>query len=266
VLALTVGIELALADSTLRAALVTGMELALYTSNRLKVYLEYYPAFSASLADDNFRTTLVNLYAHVLHFLAHAIQTQPKNRAARTLQALWNPESLADFEEKCDTYLTRAAEDLNNCDRLSAEAWRDELRTRLQSLVQIHDKQTVRLAKLQDTADLGRLATAKGATYDSSAEGELPRCLLGTRTALLDDIMSWTADRTGKRIFWLCGKAGTGKSTISRTIAQKLDDKGFLGATFFFKRGREHRSNANLFFPTISFLLSPGNSQTKYRA
>lgn len=45
--------------------------------------------------------------------------------------------------------------------------------------------------------------------------------------------------------------AGTGKSTISRTIAQKFDDKGDLGATFFFKRGGGDRGHAGMFIKTI---------------
>jgi hypothetical protein len=64
------------------------------------------------------------------------------------------------------------------------------------------------------------------------------------------------ADPHGKRIFWLCGKAGIGKSTISRTIAEDLDKEGRLGASFFFKRGRADRSHATLFFPTVAKQLA----------
>jgi len=49
--------------------------------------------------------------------------------------------------------------------------------------------------------------------------------------------------------------AGTGKSTISRTIAQSFADEGLLGASFFFKRGERDRSNAALLFPTIAAQL-----------
>jgi hypothetical protein len=49
--------------------------------------------------------------------------------------------------------------------------------------------------------------------------------------------------------------AGTGKSTISRTIAQSFADEGQLGASFFFKRGEGDRSNATKFFTTITAQL-----------
>ena len=49
--------------------------------------------------------------------------------------------------------------------------------------------------------------------------------------------------------------AGTGKSTISRTVAQNFADKGELGASFFFKRGEGDRGHAGLFFETIATQL-----------
>jgi hypothetical protein len=49
--------------------------------------------------------------------------------------------------------------------------------------------------------------------------------------------------------------AGTGKSTISRTVAQSLADRGILGASFFFKRGERDRGNAALLFTTIAAQL-----------
>ncbi|KAK0259594.1 hypothetical protein LTR35_018092 [Friedmanniomyces endolithicus] len=50
--------------------------------------------------------------------------------------------------------------------------------------------------------------------------------------------------------------AGTGKSTIARTIAQRLGEDGLLGANFFFKRGRDDRSHAQMLFPTIARKLA----------
>jgi hypothetical protein len=49
--------------------------------------------------------------------------------------------------------------------------------------------------------------------------------------------------------------AGTGKSTISRTIAQWFKDRGLLGASFFFKRGERDRDSSHFFFTTIAYQL-----------
>ncbi|THZ14720.1 hypothetical protein D6C89_10032 [Aureobasidium pullulans] len=46
--------------------------------------------------------------------------------------------------------------------------------------------------------------------------------------------------------------AGTGKSTIARTIARELHDSGHLGASFFFTRGGGDVAHAGKFFTSIA--------------
>ncbi|KAF2858019.1 hypothetical protein K470DRAFT_199906, partial [Piedraia hortae CBS 480.64] len=53
-------------------------------------------------------------------------------------------------------------------------------------------------------------------------------------------------------IFWLSGKAGTGKSTIARTVADELARQGYLVGSFFFKRGHGELGRARSLFPTIA--------------
>jgi hypothetical protein len=90
------------------------------------------------------------------------------------------------------------------------------------------------------------------ASYDSHAEEHNARCLPNTRIELLDEITTWANDKEGKPIFWLSGMAGTGKSTIARTIAELFVSRGQLGASFFFKKGEGERGNASRFFTTIA--------------
>lgn len=89
-----------------------------------------------------------------------------------------------------------------------------------------------------------------GAIFDSFTDQHEAECLPGTRTELLQQVKDWgrSSDRC---IFWLSGMAGTGKSTIARTVARSLKEDGTLGASFFFKRGRGDRRSAAKFFPTI---------------
>ncbi|KAL2801564.1 hypothetical protein BJX63DRAFT_417100 [Aspergillus granulosus] len=99
--------------------------------------------------------------------------------------------------------------------------------------------------------DLKELPVARGAEFGTYMDQHEEECLPGTRTELLLDIKSWAASPDGKCIFWLNGLAGTGKSTISRTVAKAFQKQGLLGASFFFKRGEGDRGNAARFFPTI---------------
>uniref|UniRef100_A0A093VG13 Vegetative incompatibility protein HET-E-1 n=1 Tax=Talaromyces marneffei PM1 TaxID=1077442 RepID=A0A093VG13_TALMA len=98
---------------------------------------------------------------------------------------------------------------------------------------------------------IAKLPYAKGSTFDS-LDGDLDsRCHPETRTALRRQIREWAENAQGKSIFWLKGMAGTGKSTISRTVAESLNMEGKLGASFFFKRGESDRSSVAMFFTTI---------------
>ncbi|PVH74834.1 vegetative incompatibility protein HET-E-1 [Cadophora sp. DSE1049] len=98
---------------------------------------------------------------------------------------------------------------------------------------------------------LSRLRFVNDATFDSHDEEHNARCYQGTRVELLRHIETWASDLRSGCVFWLNGMAGTGKSTISRTIAQKFDDKGDLGASFFFKRGEGDRGDAGMLIETI---------------
>ncbi|KAL8284638.1 hypothetical protein RB600_009181 [Gaeumannomyces tritici] len=97
---------------------------------------------------------------------------------------------------------------------------------------------------------LHKLPVAKGAAFDAEANEHDPSCHPDTRVDLLADIQKWFEDPNGKGIFWLRGMAGTGKSTISRTVAKTLADTKVPSASFF-KKGEGDRGRAAMFFATI---------------
>ncbi|KAH0496116.1 hypothetical protein TgHK011_003496 [Trichoderma gracile] len=82
-------------------------------------------------------------------------------------------------------------------------------------------------------------------------------CLPHTREQLLNDICNWLyeSDASQKHLYWLQGKAGTGKSTIARTVVSRMSRKKRIVANFFFKRGEGDRARLKRFFTTISAQL-----------
>ncbi|CAG8013453.1 unnamed protein product [Penicillium salamii] len=101
-----------------------------------------------------------------------------------------------------------------------------------------------------------KLSPVSGAAFDSYVDQHEDQCLPGTRTDLLSQISEWASSPQGRCIFWLNGIAGTGKSTISRTMAKSFNLSQSLGASFFFKRGEGDRGNARKLFPTIARQLA----------
>lgn len=97
---------------------------------------------------------------------------------------------------------------------------------------------------------------ASQAAFNSYERKYDPTCLPNTRVNLLDEIKVWAEGKDEKRIFWLNGLAGTGKSTIARTIARQYFDCGRLGASFFFSKGGGDVGHAAKFFTTIAFQLA----------
>ena len=80
-----------------------------------------------------------------------------------------------------------------------------------------------------------------------------PQCLPGTRTEVLEQIMDWIFSDTEENILWLRGVAGSGKSTISMTIAEFCVYMRRRGAHLFFERGK---SDPKSVIRTIAFWLA----------
>ncbi|KAJ1323836.1 ankyrin repeat domain-containing protein 50 [Microdochium nivale] len=103
---------------------------------------------------------------------------------------------------------------------------------------------------------LKQLPVVKQAAFDSFDEGRNAKCLANTRVQILAQINTWFDSDSSKSVYWLNGRAGTGKSTIARTIADQAKTKGALGATFFFKRGEGDRSGAAKLMTTLAWQLA----------
>ncbi|KAH8595410.1 WD40-repeat-containing domain protein [Bisporella sp. PMI_857] len=103
---------------------------------------------------------------------------------------------------------------------------------------------------------LSRLPYAGDAAFNSYNKQYEPTCLKNTRDDVLKEIYTWAERADDCFIYWLSGLAGTGKSTIARTVARSRFDKGNLGASFFFSRGGGDTGHAGKFVTTIAVQLA----------
>jgi hypothetical protein len=103
---------------------------------------------------------------------------------------------------------------------------------------------------------LQRLPCATKAPFNAYGKEDDPFCLPNTRVEVLERIRAWADGDDTRHIFWLRGLAGTGKSTIARTVAQENYIRKRLGASFFFSRGGGDIGNASKFFTSIAVQLA----------
>jgi hypothetical protein len=106
--------------------------------------------------------------------------------------------------------------------------------------------------------DLLRKLRPVAAYHD--AVGGPDGCLEGTRESLLAHILDWYRS-DARRIFWLNGLAGTGKSALARTVADLAEEQGQLGATFFFTRANAARRKPWTVIPTLAHQLAKGRPE-----
>ncbi|KAL8698285.1 MAG: hypothetical protein Q9201_006655 [Fulgogasparrea decipioides] len=122
----------------------------------------------------------------------------------------------------------------------------------------------VDMRNLQMTAEqerlLGKLPVTSEASFDSYNRQYESKCMADTRVELLQHLQDW-GTRHPRPIFWLSGMAGTGKSTISRTLAGIFNEKNILGGSFFFSRSSSETDNAARFVGTLTNQLASVSPQ-----
>jgi len=259
-------LEAAVSENRQMGALLAGLKITLYMVHRLEAYVGYYGGLSPSLATENFKASLVNLYARVLEFLALAIITFQKGTFNRTVDSLFTTSDFDTFEADCDRLGQRAEIEASICERQQSSGREDagqHKRALDQALKRLEQVEGIKdsLLRLKEAIDLASLPIASGAAFDSYEEEHTVKCYEDTRVQLRHDIDHWVQNPTGACIYWLKGMAGTGKSTIAKTIAQDLHDAGILGASFFFKRGEGDRGSARRLFSTLAVQLGHKTAQ-----
>ncbi|XRM40201.1 hypothetical protein ABZX51_003521 [Aspergillus tubingensis] len=202
---------------------------------------------SASKIDQCYlRMALARLYKAILKYTAHITRDRDASKT-------YNEWDLVTTITK-QPFTELKASVANEKDALSplAESFRHlhreaEAREILRRVNQLADS----IRDLDHQFILSNLPVAHEALYNTFAPEYATRCLPGTRTELLTFISKWAESADSETIFWLSGMPGTGKSTVARTVADLLQAKDQLGATFFFGPGVRQRGSARYLFATI---------------
>ncbi|THU76310.1 hypothetical protein K435DRAFT_579607, partial [Dendrothele bispora CBS 962.96] len=84
-------------------------------------------------------------------------------------------------------------------------------------------------------------------------------CTDGTRVTILNEIMDWVQDSDSPNAslgYWMCGMAGTGKSTIAKSLCLMLEEQQLLAGSFFCSRQIPECREYHRIIPTIAYQLA----------
>ncbi|KAG8742620.1 hypothetical protein FRC10_001218 [Ceratobasidium sp. 414] len=114
----------------------------------------------------------------------------------------------------------------------------------------------VRLEKLPNSPD---------AMYRSAKSSNLRGgCTPETRVEVLEQLCDWAYDSESKKIYWMNGMAGTGKTTIAYSLCERLESTRQLAAGFFCSRQLPECRDVNRIVPTISYQLARFSHPFRY--
>ncbi|KAJ2914171.1 hypothetical protein MD484_g6226, partial [Candolleomyces efflorescens] len=102
------------------------------------------------------------------------------------------------------------------------------------------------------------------ALHNSSARYDPPKCDEGTRVGLLKELMTRITNRRNpRRLLCMTGPAGSGKSALQQTIAERCEELDILGSAYFFATADTTRNTVSAIVPTIAYQLGSHNPVLK---
>ncbi|KAJ5691664.1 vegetative incompatibility protein het-e-1 [Penicillium malachiteum] len=214
-----------------------------------------------------FEKSILSLYQTILKFQIQSVLRFYKTPVQKTRGDILNPDVWQNMLDEITKIETAMTEDFK---KINDTAKQPEVNQEQLQVSQEHRDIAIKLARFveQSTAALqeihrdtqpasrdflAKLPSQPEAAFDSRENEKLKDCHSGTRQDILNTIADWAVDNGSETngLFWMHGQAGTGKSTISRTMCRLFQESGILGASYFFRRDGG-RVNASRLFPTIA--------------
>ncbi|KIK55441.1 hypothetical protein GYMLUDRAFT_106348, partial [Collybiopsis luxurians FD-317 M1] len=81
-------------------------------------------------------------------------------------------------------------------------------------------------------------------------------CVEGTRVQILAEIEQWALGTDSLPGYWICGMAGTGKSTIAKSMCLILEAQNNLAGSFFCTRQIPECRDYRFIIPTLAYQLA----------
>ncbi|KAB8230209.1 WD40 repeat domain-containing protein [Aspergillus alliaceus] len=190
--------------------------------------------------DKHIKTALVQVYIAVLTFAALIQSLYNRGRAVWIWKSM-SGDSLSELQKSIVEAESHLGRWLHIVDRREQKETGNRLLEQAEEILTKIDHMLDSVKEVRDKMVLAELKVTEEAYYNAYNGEEYQEYLQETQTELLRDIKSWVTDPDRQAVFWLQGMAGTGKSTVSRTVAH-----------FFFKKGGTDREDAKRLFTTLT--------------
>ncbi|KNB16028.1 hypothetical protein FOXG_14506 [Fusarium oxysporum f. sp. lycopersici 4287] len=243
------------AREEIRGKVVEGIAEITVLVFECSVYHELYLASPASTdlpINTNLRQTIIDALSHCVRFLGFALRRQ--QAAAKAFTDVFRLEDFTGYLKDLNLSKDKLHDAGSLCEIHQSSRSRDQLKSLHDLMIDIRLESSER-AEEKVKAQLRDLLIDPKDVFDHIYHPHNSFCLEGTRTQVLDDIEQWAHNPSSPSICWLPGLAGTGKSTISRTVSRNLKTKT-LGASFFFKKGAGNRGNGRHLFSILAYQLA----------
>ncbi|RXW16177.1 hypothetical protein EST38_g9680 [Candolleomyces aberdarensis] len=103
--------------------------------------------------------------------------------------------------------------------------------------------------------------TAPNALHNSRARYDAPKCDEDTRVEVSGEIVTFIENWDDPQcLLCMTGAAGSGKSALQQTTAERCGEKNTLGASFFFSATDPSRNTVDPVVPTIAYQLGSDNT------
>lgn len=255
--------------TTSRASYYVGLEPLLWTSKSLEPGLR--KELESSVAE-LYKKLMEFQIKSVLHFYRKSVLN-----LARDMVRFDDWEALLTAIKTAETALNNDLKQANDIEcRIGIEKLCKEANvatSTLEKMLEVFERQLHMAEELRD--DVGGLAkdvhemklakddtpidlpVVDSARYDSAGVFEKRfGCLDGTRASFKRHIQEWANDPSGECMLFLTGPAGTGKSTLLRTLTRMFVDSKQLAGCYFFRRGEQGRNGISKLYSTIASQMS----------
>ncbi|KAF5592362.1 heterokaryon incompatibility protein het-E-1 [Fusarium pseudocircinatum] len=243
------------AGEEIRGKVVEGIAEITVLVFECSVYHELYLASSASTdlpINTNLRQTIIDALSHCIRFLGFALRRQ--QAAAKAFTDAFRVEDFTGYLKDLNVSKDKLHDAGSLCEIHHSSQSRDHLRSLHNLTIDMRLEFSER-AQERVKSQLRNLLVDPKDVFDHAYHPHDSFCLEGTRVQVLNDIEQWAHDPASPALCWLPGLAGTGKSTISRTVSRNLETKS-LGASFFFKKGAGNRGSGRHLFSILAYQLA----------